>query len=443
MRGPYPLLWVTWPSNMPKMVVTTAAALASLLTSVCRFEHVPYLDDVSFRRATLLSSLVNPDNTYSRLRVERYATNDLRDWDRLPEWNPPIRPVTEVDLDALGGAMSGTFDALELPRREAITSEADRTLVALGRVAFSRYPAQLAPELSVALSSREAAARYGLWIDPSRGVGGLVRVRMRDGSAALALTCSSCHAAFDGRAVEDGPPNTSLNLGAAILATDPAATESARSAALGAWGPGRLDVSTASGTEPVRIPDLRPVRYLTHLHHDATLAVRGLSTVAIRLETLIITSYGQVIRPPRLIALALAAYVDSLAKGLPPMGIAETVSPKGAAIFSLECSSCHSPPSFTGEPIPVAFVGTDPTLGGSAERGTGMYRVPSLRGCGSRKQLLHDGTVPSLDALFDPTRPTDDFPSRMHGSGAVPGHLFGLDLSGEDRAALLSYLNAL
>ena len=208
-------------------------------------------------------------------------------------------------------------------------------------------------------------------------------------------------------------------------------------------GPGRVDVSTTSGTEPVRLPDLRPVRFLTHLHHDATLSVHGVSTLAIRIETLVITSYGQVIRPPRIIALALAAYIDSLANVLPPVSAAETASPRGSVLFGVKCGSCHAPPEFTGDPIPLAIGGTDSALGSSAERGTGMYRVPSLRGVGSRKFLLHDGTVSSLEAMFDPTRPTAEFTSRMRGPGAVPGHLFGLDLSDDDRQALLSFLRAL
>ncbi|HEY3666472.1 MAG TPA: hypothetical protein VGL19_10750 [Polyangiaceae bacterium] len=43
-------------------------------------------------------------------------------------------------------------------------------------------------EASVALDSPAAAARYGLWIDESRGVGGVARARMADGSMALALS---------------------------------------------------------------------------------------------------------------------------------------------------------------------------------------------------------------------------------------------------------------
>jgi mono/diheme cytochrome c family protein len=426
-----------------KPVVTLCLILAFQFMPATRVAYVPYLTDAPFRRAALLASLVTSTNTYSRLRIDHYATADRRDWDRLPEWNPATRPIVAAELDGRPLTEPTAFEAVGLPDPEAISSERAPALVALGRVAFSRYPTQLAPELGVALASRETAARYGLWIDGRRGVGGLVRTQMADGSTAIALTCSSCHSAPGSEGVQDGPPNTSLDLGAAILATSPELVRSARVRAVAGWGPGRVDVSTTSGTEPVRIPDLRPVRFLSYLHHDATLSVHGLSTLAIRIETLVITSYGQVIRPPRLIALALAAYVDSLATTLPSISAADTASPAGSALFTVNCGSCHAPPGLTGAPIPLALVGTDPTVGSSLERGTGMYRVPSLRGVGSRKFLLHDGTVSSLDAMLDPMRPTADFTSRVHGQGAVPGHLFGLDLPDDDRQALLKFLRAL
>jgi hypothetical protein len=57
--------------------------------------------------------------------------------------------------------------------------------------------------------------------------------------------------------------------------------------------------------------------------------------------------------------------------------------------------------------------------------------------------LLHDGTVPTVDALFDPTRTTPSFADRLHGTGAVPGHVYGLDLSGADRSALVAYVASL
>jgi hypothetical protein len=72
-----------------------------------------------------------------------------------------------------------------------------------------------------------------------------------------------------------------------------------------------------------------------------------------------------------------------------------------------------------------------------------MYRVPSLHGVGTRGPLLHDGTLPSVDAMFDPARLTDAFAQKLHGSGAVAGHVYGLGLSDQQRQDLISYLHAL
>jgi hypothetical protein len=173
------------------------------------------------------------------------------------------------------------------------------------------------------------------------------------------------------------------------------------------------------------------------------LLMRGETTLAIRIETLLITASGQVVRPPRVIALALAAYVDSLADALPAVESAAAASPAGARIFAAQCASCHAPPALSGAAVPLAVIGTDDTLGLSSDRGTGTYRVPSLRGVSTRGPLLHDGTLPSLSVMFDPVRETNAFTGRLHGSGAVLGHRFGLDLSESDRAALVAYLSLL
>ena len=402
---------------------------------------VPYLADASFRRAELVASLVASGNGYSQLRLAHYATGDDGDWERLPEWNPPVEPIAAAELDAPGGARSTPLspDAAALVLPEDVASEDDPALVALGELAFHRYPVQLAPYMHVALASRADAARYGVWVDEAEGVGGLVRARMADGSSQLSFTCATCHEA----GLVPGLANAELDVGAAQLANATGPIDPAVAQAVAAWGPGRLDVTTATGTERVRIADLRPVRWLSHLQADATVAMRDRTTLAIRLETLVITSNDEVVRPPRIVALALAAYVSSLASALPSADAAAAAAPAGAALFASRCASCHVPPALTGPPVPLAVVGTDPALGESPERGTGTYRVPSLHGVGTRGPLLHDGTVPSLDAMFDPARVTPAFTGKLHGSGAVPGHPFGLDLADADRAALVAYLRQL
>jgi mono/diheme cytochrome c family protein len=407
-------------------------------------DPVPYLDDAAFRRAELVTSLWSPDNQYSQLRLAHYATGDSNDWDLLPEWNPAVDVIAASELDAPGGAsstaMSASATPLALP--ENVTSEDDPALVALGEAAFRRYPVELNGYFRVALASRAAAAQYGLWVDETRGVGGLVRAQMAAGSGAIGVTCSTCHEALLAGTLTPGLPNASLDPGKAMLAgstvPNPTVAE-----AIAAWGPGRLDVTTTVGKEPVRIADLRPVRWLTYLQADATVSMRDRTALAIRLETLIITSHGEALRPPRMVTLALAAYVASLADALPAADAAAQASPGGAQLFASQCASCHVPAALTGPPVPLGVVGTDPALGESLVRGTGDYRVPSLHGVGTRGPLLHDGTVPSLDAMFDPARVTPGFSGKLHGTGAVEGHPFGLDLQAADRAALVAYVKAL
>ena len=61
----------------------------------------------------------------------------------------------------------------------------------------------------------------------------------------------------------------------------------------------------------VAISDLRPVRSEHYLHHDATVR-NGLVELAIRIETLIITSNKLALRPPRKLVFALALYLWEL-----------------------------------------------------------------------------------------------------------------------------------
>ncbi len=399
-----------------------------------------YLTDAAYRRATLLASLVNPDDGYAEDRIAHYATGAAGDWDALPEWNPVAEQVEASELDLPAGAPTTTLSdwATSLDTSLTVTSIDDPALVALGQQAFERYPVQPAPYFSVGLTSPSAAAAYGLWTDAKRGVGGLVRARMGDGLVTLAMTCSTCHAAPSQGGIEPGLPNHALALGAAVLATEPWAPSP-----IATWGPGRIDVTTSTGLEPARIPDLRPVAFLSYLQQDATLRVVDSTTLAIRIETLVIASNEEAVRPPRVIALALAAYLRTLASPLSSYADARAAQPQGAQVFESQCTGCHVPPALTGEPVPLAQIGTDPTLGNSASRGTGAYRVPSLHGVGTRGPLLHDATLPDVDAMFDPSRLDPGFTARLHGTGPVPGHLYGLSLTDAQRASLLAFLKAL
>jgi hypothetical protein len=59
-------------------------------------------------------------------------------------------------------------------------------------------------------------------------------------------------------------------------------------------------------------------------------------------------------------------------------------------------------------------VGTDPGLAMKTRKGTGYYKVPSLKGVWYRGHYLHDGAVSSLEEMFDPDRVTD-----THSPGGV------------------------
>jgi cytochrome c peroxidase len=77
-------------------------------------------------------------------------------------------------------------------------------------------------------------------------------------------------------------------------------------------------------------------------------------------------------------------------------------------------------------------VGTDPTLTMQTRRGTGYYKVPSLRGVWYREYFGHSGASRTLEDWFDPAR-----------AQAVKGHEFGLKLSQHNRQALIAFLRTL
>jgi cytochrome c5 len=378
-------------------------AVLAVLLGCATGPSVPYLDDRGHRRSELEASLVDPSNGYSQLRLQYYAL-PLGGWDGLPEWNPN---AFSLDVDP----------------------EDRDAMVALGERAFFGFPIQIVPD--------RIGSAYGTWSDPVRGNGGVVVVHAPDTATTLAVSCSTCHATVRDGNLVPGLANADFDLGRLLV--DGGEVGSAQQAAYLAWGPGRVDVTTLVGTEPVRIPDLRAVQWLTYLQADADVAQLDLDVLAIRLETLMITSHGSVTRPPRIVALAIATYVSSLADALPALPPA---SAPGASVFASECAGCHAAPSLTGPPVALDIIGTDPTVGLSAVRGTGAYRVPSLHGVGQRALLLHDGSLPSLSAMFDPTRTAASFTGGVR-PGPVPGHLYGLALSASDRADLLSYLEAL
>jgi mono/diheme cytochrome c family protein len=163
---------------------------------------------------------------------------------------------------------------------------------------------------------------------------------------------------------------------------------------------------------------------------------------------------------------ALTQYLYSLEPPRNPNPMDE-LAQRGSRIFESEsCTDCHTPPLYTNnqlvpapgfEPPDAHYlvydvserrVNTDPTLTMTTRRGTGYYKVPSLKGLWYRGPLQHSGAVATLEDWFDPARRNDDYvPTGFRGigdeSGAVEGHPFGLTLSIEDRRALIAFLRTL
>jgi cytochrome c2 len=365
-----------------------------------------YATAPTLRERVLAASLVRGDNGYARRRLASYTTT----WAALDELDPPTTPITLADAERGEPAAGATWSAIDADG--AGWKSAD--LHALGERAFYSYPVQVAPTIPIAL---RATDRAGIWQHAGRT--GAVWARLPGGNVAAAFTCATCHAVVEGGALVPGKNNADLDVGR--IAGD--GERGPR------WGLGRADVTGDDVEDPIAITDLRPVRWQENLHHAATLRNDPVA-LAIRVETLIITSHAESVRPPRKVVAAIALFLLDLAKATPvPTGT------PGAAVFARECATCHRGEGATGPAVPLAVVGTDPLVGQSTDRGTGMYRVPSLRAVGDRRRLFASGAIEDIDELLSP--------APAPAARLAKGHTYGLRLSAPDRAALLEYLRAL
>jgi len=163
---------------------------------------------------------------------------------------------------------------------------------------------------------------------------------------------------------------------------------------------------------------------------------------------------------------ALALYLYSLQPPPNPNKF-DNVAARGQRVFESEgCATCHTPPLYSNNKLTPAegftipknhpkqydilpvTVGTDPGLALKTRRGTGYYKVPSLKGVWYRGMFPHDGSCATLEDWFDPRRLKDDYvPTGFKGFGiktrAVKGHAFGLGLSTGDKQALIVFLKTL
>ena len=158
---------------------------------------------------------------------------------------------------------------------------------------------------------------------------------------------------------------------------------------------------------------------------------------------------------------ALALFLYSLEPPPNPHPSNESAD-RGKQVFErTKCGGCHPPGPYTNNRLvavdgfkPSAEdrkrlnvmsrrVGTDPRSALQTKKGTGYYKVPSLKGLWYRGPLEHNGSVATLEDWFDPARLREDYVRTGFGEGAVPGHEFGIDLAAGEKADLIAFLRTL
>jgi cytochrome c2 len=169
-----------------------------------------------------------------------------------------------------------------------------------------------------------------------------------------------------------------------------------------------------------------------------------------------------------------------------PWPVDAALAARGQGLFAAECAQCHEPGmGKTGQVVPISWLGTDrnrldaftvETAQAFREasgypwryahfRKTNGYVATPLNGIWARAPYLHNGSVPTLDALLAPPgqRPRTfyrgsarydpiqvgfasdrgwRFDTGLAGNGNA-GHLWGTTLPEPDRRALLEYLKTL
>ena len=252
--------------------------------------------------------------------------------------------------------------------------------------------------------------------------------------------------------------------------------------------PPGVDARFGTGTDsPPQIPDLVSVKERRYLDHTGLQEHRSIADLmryaAINQGEDLLSSYAGFIpsggpqfsklpdpstqdrySDEQLYALALFVYS---CQPPPNPNKFDALAEHGKRIFGRAgCAGCHTPPLYTNNKLTLAegftpppgadkkydimplSVGTDPSLALKTRRGTGYYKVPSLKGVWYRSMFGHSGWCATLEDWFDPRRTRDDYVPTgfiLYGAKtyAVKGHPFGLDLSAEDKKALIAFLKTI
>lgn len=205
--------------------------------------------------------------------------------------------------------------------------------------------------------------------------------------------------------------------------------------------PGLFPRWHGSGFYPTKIPDLIGFKDRKYIDHTATHQHRGPGDL-MRYGAMVTYSDLSDFGPHRFLPdeerrvpvrfpdetwYALARYIYSL-EPPPNPHLTDARIPAGRAVFEREgCVNCHTPPLYTNNRLTLAegfmsppehftfldimrvSVGTDPGLALKTRKGTGYYKVPSLKGVWYRGRYLHDGSLTSLEEMFNPARLDDTF----------------------------------
>lgn len=244
--------------------------------------------------------------------------------------------------------------------------------------------------------------------------------------------------------------------------------------------PGVIDRANGSPFYIAKVPDLIGFADRKYIDHTGTHLHRGVGDL-MRYAALVAFSDSMDFGPHRFFSdaqrvipyrspdealYALAEYIYSL-RPPPNPNRFDDLATRGQEVFAKTgCGGCHTPPLYTNNKLTLAegfqapanhpnqadimplSVGADSNLALKTRKGTGFYKVPSLKGVWYRGLYGHDGAVASLEDWFDAARLRDNYvPTGFKGYGvktrAVKGHEFGMNLAADDKRALIAFLRTL
>jgi hypothetical protein len=239
--------------------------------------------------------------------------------------------------------------------------------------------------------------------------------------------------------------------------------------------PGVTARSNTSMIFPPQIPDLIGVRERRYLDHTGLVRHRGIGDLmrysSLAQDVFTLDRYGDGPEPraghgarysdEQLYALVL--YLYSLKPPANPNRFDEAAARRKRIFERERCSGCHTAPLYTnnklvpadgfdpppGQPDVLAKpIGVDPSYALQTHKGTGYYKVPSLKGVWYRGPFEHNGSVATLEDWLDPARLREDYaPTGFKGYDgkrrSVRGHRFGLNLEPAEKRDLIAFLKTL